>query len=155
MTSFIKFKISFNILYYMKNLIWFLLFSLFSITINGQNMEKHQWENRVLLIFADDVNNDLFQNQLKALISKERDLKERKLIIYKFTKSKFSTDFNSNWESSTKLFEKYINKKDAFKILLIGLDGGIKLEQTKVLSAEKLFAIIDGMPMRKREIRNK
>jgi len=139
----------------MKNLIWFLLFSLFSITINGQNMEKHQWENRVLLIFADDVNNDLFQNQLKALISKERDLKERKLIIYKFTKSKFSTDFNSNWESSTKLFEKYINKKDAFKILLIGLDGGIKLEQTKVLSAEKLFAIIDGMPMRKREIRNK
>ena len=37
--------------------------------------------------------------------------------------------------------------------MLIGLDGGIKLEQIQILSAEKLFAIIDGMPMRKREIR--
>jgi hypothetical protein len=35
------------------------------------------------------------------------------------------------------------------------LDGKIKLEQSTILSTEKLFTIIDGMPIRKREIRNK
>ncbi|MDP5094209.1 MAG: DUF4174 domain-containing protein, partial [Polaribacter sp.] len=52
------------------------------------------------------------------------------------------------------LFLKYNPKNTPFKVMLIGLDGGIKLAQSTVLSKEKLFAIIDGMPMRKREIRN-
>ena len=37
--------------------------------------------------------------------------------------------------------------------LLIGLDGGIKLRQNSILTKEKLFAIIDGMPMRRRELK--
>ena len=40
----------------------------------------------------------------------------------------------------------------AFEVILIGLDGGEKLRQTKVLETDKLFAIIDGMPMRRSEI---
>jgi len=51
------------------------------------------------------------------------------------------------------LFSSFIPKKDVFTIRLIGLDGGIKLEQNRVLSSEKLFTVIDGMPMRKNEIR--
>ncbi|MBG7611245.1 DUF4174 domain-containing protein [Polaribacter sp. BAL334] len=53
------------------------------------------------------------------------------------------------------MFSSFKPKKDVFTITLIGLDGGIKLEQNRVISSEKLFTIIDGMPIRKREIRNK
>lgn len=43
-------------------------------------------------------------------------------------------------------------KKSDFRVLLIGLDGGKKLDQTKMLSVKKLFNIIDSMPMRQAEI---
>ena len=36
-----------------------------------------------------------------------------------------------------------------FEVILIGLDGYIKLQQNEVISAKNLFAIIDAMPMRK------
>jgi len=37
--------------------------------------------------------------------------------------------------------------------LLIGLDGGTKLELTHYLSTEKLFTIIEGVPMKKRTLK--
>ena len=46
-------------------------------------------------------------------------------------------------------------KKSDFRVLLIGLDGGKKLDQTKMLSVKKLFNIIDSMPMRQAEIQKK
>ena len=39
-------------------------------------------------------------------------------------------------------------------MILIGLDGGVKLRQTEMISLDKLFTLIDGMPMRRREIKN-
>ena len=38
-------------------------------------------------------------------------------------------------------------------MILIGLDGGIKLEQTTILKKKELFRIIDSMPMRMEELR--
>lgn len=45
--------------------------------------------------------------------------------------------------------------KNEFEVILIGLDGSIKLRQMEVLSKEDLIAIIDAMPMRKSEIKNR
>ena len=41
-----------------------------------------------------------------------------------------------------------------FRIVLVGKDGGIKLEQEEVLDPETLFSLIDGMPMRRNEMAN-
>ena len=41
-----------------------------------------------------------------------------------------------------------------FKLVLVGKDGGVKLEQDAVLAPEELFAVIDRMPMRRNEMRN-
>lgn len=91
-----------------------------------------------------------------AMLSKEKQgLAERKLKIYQFTKDKYTTIFSTAWQSSNVKKRKYVNKSDDFKVILIGLDGGVKLKQTEILSTEKLFTIIDGMPMRKRELNQK
>ena len=41
-----------------------------------------------------------------------------------------------------------------FKLVLVGKDGGVKLEQDAVLAPEELFAVIDRMPMRRNEMRD-
>lgn len=128
---------------------------LFTLSSFSQDLKKHQWESRVLLIFTDDKNADKFKNQIKILSENKKGLKERKLVVYQFTKNEFTTNFNEVWSSSNSLFKKIVNNKDSFKVILLGLDGGIKLEQDRILSPEKLFTIIDGMPMRKNELKRK
>ena len=44
---------------------------------------------------------------------------------------------------------------DAFAIVLVGKDGGEKLRRTTPLSPEELFSIVDAMPMRRAELREK
>lgn len=128
---------------------------LFSSFVVGQNLAKYQWENRILLVFADDKNDGEMLKQM-AILSKEKSgLAERKLKIYQFAKDKYTTGFSAAWKLSTINKRKYFKKNDDFKVILIGLDGGVKLKQTEILSTEKLFTIIDGMPMRRTEIKNK
>ncbi len=124
----------------------------FSISSFSQDIKKHQWENRILLVFTDDKKSDNFKHQIKILSENKKELAERKLVIYQFTENYFTTDFSEVWFSSNSMFKKYVNTNDSFKVLLLGLDGGIKLEQDKILSLEKLFTIIDGMPMRRSEL---
>jgi hypothetical protein len=40
-----------------------------------------------------------------------------------------------------------------FEVFLIGLDGGIKIKQTKPITLEELYQKIDAMPMRRSELR--
>ena len=133
-------------------LIFFILLSLFSF---GQNMEKHLWKNRVLLIYSIDEKSQKLENQLTILTEHKKKLLERKIVVYSFTEKRYSFNFKNKWENSEILYSKFNPKNELFRVILIGLDGKIKLEQPTILSTEKLFTIIDRMPIRKREIRNK
>jgi len=59
---------------------------------------------------------------------------------------------NQGWIQSSELFAEYKQSDKTFEIMLIGLDGGVKLRQSKFLSNEDLFARIDQMPMRRDEL---
>ena len=78
-------------------------------------------------------------------------LKERKLLVYQIFPDNYL--LGKKREKSTLFFEQFMKDKETFRVVLIGLDGGIKYSQTEVLSRDKLFDIIDSMPMRQAEIR--
>jgi hypothetical protein len=44
---------------------------------------------------------------------------------------------------------------ESFRIILIGKDGSIKLKRDDQIDLEAIFELIDSMPMRKDEIRQK
>ena len=125
--------------------------------IYSQNIEAHTWKNRVLLVFTDDLNNPLYKNQIIELQGHENELKARKLIVYQIQKSAYKLGLSkkNDWQKSTLKQEAYKKSEAAFEILLIGLDGGIKLRETNLITCEALFSVIDVMPMRKSEMRDK
>ncbi|WP_299366665.1 DUF4174 domain-containing protein [Winogradskyella sp.] len=132
-----------------------LVLSLF-VSVNAQQLEKHLWKNRVLLVISENETSDLLMRQLE-LLDKPKQLKERKLIIYQIhpKKHKVLNKDKSDWVKSSGLFDEYNAEGVEFKIVLIGLDGGIKLKQNdNVLTSEILFSTIDRMPMRQRELRD-
>ena len=98
----------------------------------GQDLGKHLWKDRLIIIQAPDLSNPNYKKQCAEFIGAEEGMTERKLVIYE-----------------------QMNPNNPFKISLIGLDGGIKLVQTEVLKKEELFGVIDAMPMRMQEMKHK
>ncbi len=134
----------------MRFLTFSLLFCFF--TTNAQ-MEKHQWKERVLLIISKSDDNSSAYKQWKSLLKNQKEIDDRKLIIYQIFPRYFRTSKDSFFQKNTEFYTHFQKEKLDFQVILIGLDGGKKLRQSKFISTKKIFTIIDGMPMRKAEIR--
>ena len=121
----------------------------------GQTIKEHQWKERVLLILTNDEHNAEYKKQLDQFNEETLDFKERKLIIYRITPKFYRIGFAQvKKNASTQLYKNYKKTKESVEVILIGLDGGIKLRKTSLLTKTDLFGLIDGMPMRKNELKN-
>jgi len=143
---------------------FFLLLILFMHSTNAQDLSKHQWNDRILLVLSEDFENSKipleFFNQIKELKENRDGFKDRKVVIYNVlpTEYQFINTINrkeTDWIQSDSLFISFNQEKAPFKVILIGLDSTIKATQTDFFSSKELFAIIDGMPMRKAEMKSR
>jgi hypothetical protein len=123
---------------------------------SAQDLSKHRWENRLILILTDDENNSAFQSQVAEFRKDLTGLNERKIIIYQVMPGEYKIGLNGdNKIKSARLYNDYKKTDAGFEVVLLGLDGRIKLQQNELLSLEELYAVIDVMPMRRREIEQK
>ncbi|MDC7998042.1 DUF4174 domain-containing protein [Gilvibacter sediminis] len=127
----------------------------------GQDLGIHQWKQRIVIVKSSEANNPLFQKQLEQFKEAEDGLKERKLVLYAVQGSTsdfvdYSADSNNNaGQLKQESIQRLLKTSEDFEVLLIGLDGGVKLRQTEILKLEELFRTIDAMPMRRSERKNK
>jgi len=134
-----------------------LLVSVFIVSLSfAQDLSKHQWENRLILLITDDESNSTFQSQLAELRKDLTGLNERKLILYQVMPEAYRTGLDDgDIKESAHLYQGYKKTDSRFEVVLVGLDGGIKLRKNEILLLEELYAIIDAMPMRLREMERK
>lgn len=134
-----------------------ILLTLFSVSNSfSQEFKKHQWKNRLVVVVTNDVKSKEYIDQINIFKKELSALEDRKIIVYTILPKKHTSGLlNKEWISSTKVYNRLNKKKESFKFFLIGLDGGIKLNQSSVLTKDKLFTLIDGMLMRRQELKNK
>lgn len=129
--------------------------------LKAQNMEKHTWKNRILVIKTSDSASVVYQEQIKEFRDAAEELKVRKFVFYKITGDYFELmDFtnpasNESGKITGKPVGMTLTEKENFEVILIGLDGGVKLQQKDLLRKEDLFDIVDAMPMRRNELNRK
>ncbi|WP_170837157.1 DUF4174 domain-containing protein [Aquimarina amphilecti] len=122
----------------------------------SQDLDKHRWEDRLILVLADSYKNPKLVKQLKQFKNKSKSLEDRKLIVYQITPNSYQTGIDKNTSTkSNAVYKVYNPSNEDFKIILIGLDGSIKLKSNKVLLSTQIFDQIDQMPMRRQELRIK
>lgn len=122
----------------------------------AQNISSHQWKERVLIVLTKDSTSDAFKAQVQQFEDHLPGLEERKLQIYLASPGAYKKNFNANdddWVPGGSLYTTYKSKDSSIELVLIGLDGGIKLRTYSLTPMEDLFVTIDGMPMRKSEIK--
>jgi septum formation topological specificity factor MinE len=120
----------------------------------GKDLSEHKWKNRIVLVIANDSSLNQFNLQMEELRKDLPGTIDRKIVIYKILPNKYQveTTEENEWTISSDLFKDYKQTDSPFEVLLIGLDGGIKLSKDEVLTKKELFSLIDSMPMRAREI---
>lgn len=128
----------------------FLLLPLFTMA----QLQQHRWQDRVILIFADSDQNQDFTEQWQDLQADKAGLKDRDLVVYRIFNQTIK-DPKLNEAKAKQLSQRYHSDAYSFKVILIGKDGGVKAQQNKPIPKDELFALIDGMPMRRAEIRRK
>ncbi|GAA4106000.1 hypothetical protein GCM10022393_00150 [Aquimarina addita] len=127
-----------------------------SDSIYAQDIASHQWKNRVVLVISDAGDHPIAKKEMSEFNTYADEMNDRKLIVYQITPSQYKIGVeNATWKKSQTLFEKFKSLEGAFEIILIGLDGGIKLRKSEFISSNDLFKTIDVMPMRRSEIRQK
>jgi hypothetical protein len=127
--------------------------------LHAQDIQKHRWENRILIVTTTNETFEKLNLQLEVFKNNKDELHERKLLVYKIVENQFEfIDFihskvKDSGTISDGFRDKYLENYEGFKVILIGLDGSIKLEQYEILSIDNLLSTIDAMPMRRNEIR--
>lgn len=118
-------------------------------------LQEFRWKYRVVVITAPAATDQTYREQLNALYEQDAGLIERDLRIISLFDTGCSRldDTPISAESAGRLREQLGAGSHSFSVRLIGKDGGVKIHEQSVLPAEWLFAVIDGMPMRRREMR--
>ena len=122
----------------------------------SQDLSEYRWENRILLLIADEIENEDVDQQISEIRTNTKQLEERKLVTFLLTKEKSYMGYSfEELLSNPSLYKKYKVTKAPFEMVLIGLDGGVKERYTAYQPLEDIFTLIDGMPMRRAELRKK
>ncbi len=112
---------------------------------------------RILMIFSPDSASDLYSRQLNELSIHISGVKDRDLVAYSFFPTTGINPDNEriNQANVEKLRRQFDVQEKEFKVILIGKDGTLKHTEEGFLSTDVLFPIIDAMPMRRQEMRNR
>lgn len=117
------------------------LFICFSFTMIKN--PTSQLNYRKVLLFAPTVNNQKLLKQQTIFESGAEGIKERDLIVSSII---YSPDQKPS-------FKRYNVVATEFTFILIGKDGTEKLRKKSPVTLDELFQLVDGMPMRKIEMK--
>lgn len=98
---------------------------------------------RLLLIYADQANNTSLIQQQQLLKSNATGLNERDITVKVYLRSTSPKEFTKKYISSD------------FTVILIGKDNGEKLRTHQIVTTKQLFSLVDAMPMRRQEMKDK
>jgi hypothetical protein len=128
-----------------------------SSSSSGMDLETYRWKNRLLLVFATTESDPAFADFDRNLSTGAAEVKDRDLIVFRvFEKGPSRVGEKPlSSEAAEKLRRHFSVKLGQFTAILIGKDGGVKMVREHEADLQEIFDVIDSMPMRQQEMREK
>jgi hypothetical protein len=119
-------------------------------------MTAYQWKKRPIVVFA-PADNDARLVRQKSIINGARTgFLDRDVVVVYVVGGVASHDLGPGpGMSGAALRTRFRASEGAFRVLLVGKDGGIKLDSPAPIAAADFFSEMDRMPMRRDEIRRR
>lgn len=116
-------------------------------------MRDFAWEARPLLIFTPSLDDNRLTTQMRHLEDDAEALRDRDMRVIVTGPESVEIDGQASDLSAPAMRDRYGVAADDFAVLLIGKDTGVKLRSDDPVSMNDIYALIDSMPMRRREMR--
>ena len=145
----------------LKPLLWMLVVAVSSMPPTAATSEidlsDYRWKHRLLFIFAPSTTDATFLALDKRLAQTALEIEDRDMIIFRIFEN------SPSWVSDRPLLpgdDEAIRRRfgietGRFTLVLIGKDGGVKLLAHRDADLQSIFNLIDSMPMRQQEMREK
>ena len=118
--------------------------------LTAQQLSDYKWKNRILILSDKNLDSDEVNTALITIKGSTKELKERDIILFLHKEKMFyNLDKKEVKSEGSNIISKYFSG-----YVLIGKDGGIKAKHPYPLNLEDLFNLIDGMPMRRTEMKS-
>jgi len=127
------------------------------------SMEELRWNYRPLLIFAPSREDPRYGEQIEKIRGYLDGIEERDMVLLHLFEEEGLLATPESGEYRVRELDKgairdlrsrYEAREGAFLVILVGKDGGNKLDSSKPVEPATLFERIDAMPMRRREMRS-
>ena len=121
------------------------------------DLSQYQWKNRLLFVFAPDRSHPMYDALHRSLAAQAAEVHDRDLLVFEIleTASSGSNEADVQSAAAQSLREKFDVDRATFTVILIGKDGGVKLKREEDTKLKDIFSLIDSMPMRQEEIRQR
>lgn len=120
------------------------------------DLETYRWEKRVLLVFAPTPDHAAYGDLKRQIQSQQQAFEERDMVLIEVVAGGPSRVGAKplNPAGAAQLRVRFDVADEQFGLFLIGKDGGVKLRAEQP-DLNDVFALIDTMPMRQREMRQR
>lgn len=115
------------------------------------DLKTYRWLERVVLVFAGNAADPRLLAQRLAVQTLTHAADDRDLVLVEVVGARAAP---APFDAAA-LRRRFHVSPAAFRVLLIGKDGVVMLDQTSVLSAARLAKTIDAMPMRQEELKRR
>jgi hypothetical protein len=118
---------------------------------------SHTWEHRLFLVFAQSPEDDRYVRQSHLLEGERGSFAERDLLRGDLFERDMGT-FDGGPvapEHAAWAWDRYGVEPGRFAAMLVGKDGTVKHRSDEPIGPENLYALIDEMPIRRREMRER
>ncbi|MGK7652500.1 MULTISPECIES: DUF4174 domain-containing protein [unclassified Roseovarius] len=115
------------------------------IILPGENADLSEflWIKRPVVVFADNASDPRFVEQMNFLTARLEDLERRDVVVLTDTDPAASSALRRQL------------RPRGFMLVLIGKDGEVELRKPAPWSVRELSRVIDKMPIRQQEIRDR
>ncbi len=117
-------------------------------------LSPYRWKHRLLLIFAADTMHPAYETQVALLEGEEAALAERDVLTAHLFADGGSRlgDRRLTHDEAEAIRQRFGVAPGQFAVILVGKDGTEKRRDDAPVKPEVLYADIDAMPMRRREM---
>jgi hypothetical protein len=125
-----------------------------SLEIMAQkHLRDYQWKQRILLLIAPDPEMAALNSQAELIRLNKTAFEERDVLIFVVSPEVVvGLDRATSRLDALAVYKDTGTKLTYSGVVLIGKDGGVKLRNDYWVAPQKIFDLIDGMPMRRAEI---
>ena len=121
------------------------------------DLDAHKGEHRLFLTFAASPKDEVLVRQTRLLAGSGEGFAERNLL-----RGHLFVDGTGNFDGTPvrsgeapAVRERFGVEPDTFAALLVGKDGAVKHRSEEPVEPGEIFALVDAMPVRRREMRER